>query len=70
MSELPDMISAVVQDNKVDAESHFKNTMASKIGAALDIKRVEVANSLVKSQLESEPEVTPEPVENTADEKV
>ena len=70
MSELPDMISAVVQDDKVDAESHFKNTMASKIGAALDIKRVEVANSLVKSQLESEPEVTPEPVENTADEKV
>ena len=70
MSELPDMISAVVQDNKVDAESHFKNTMASKIGAALDIKRVEVANSLVKSQPESEPEVTPEPVENTADEKV
>ena len=64
MSELPDMISAVVQDNKVDAESHFKNTMASKIGAALDLKRVEVANSLVQGQTE------PEPVENTADEKV
>ena len=68
MSELPDMISAVVQDNKVDAESHFKNTMASKIGAALDLKRVEVANSLVKSQPESE--ASPEPVEDTADEKV
>ena len=68
MSELPDMISAVVQDNIVDAESHFKNTMASKIGTALDLKRVEVANSLVKSQ--PEPEVTSEPVENTADEKV
>ena len=62
MSELPDMISAVVQDNKVDAESHFKNTMASKIGSALDLKRVEVANSLVQGQ--------PEPVENTTDEKV
>ena len=62
MSELPDMISAVVQDNKVDAESHFKNTMAQKIGAALDLKRVEVANSLVQKQ--------PEPVEDTADEKV
>ena len=33
MSELPDMISAVVQDDKVDAESHFKNTMAQKIGS-------------------------------------
>ena len=62
MSELPDMISAVVQDNKVDAESHFKSTMAQKIGTAIDLKRVEVANSLVQKQ--------PEPVENTADEKV
>ena len=64
MSEIPDMISAVVQDNKVDAESHFKNTMAQKIGSTLDLKRVEVANSLIQSQLE------PEPAEDTADEKV
>ena len=64
MSELPDMISAVVQDNNVDAESHFKNTMAQKIGSALDLKRIEVANSLVQNPVESEP------VENTTDEKV
>ena len=62
MSELPDMISAVVSDNKIDAESHFKNTMAQKIGSALDLKRVEVANSLIQGQ--------PEPAEDTADEKV
>ena len=62
MSELPDMISAVVGDNKVDAESHFKNTMAQKIGSALDLKRVEVANSLIQGQ--------PAPAEDTADEKV
>ena len=62
MSELPDMISAVVSDNKIDAESHFKNTMAQKIGGSLDLKRIEVANSLVKNQ--------PEPVEDTADEEV
>ena len=62
MSEVPDMISAVIADNKVDAESHFKSTIAQKIGTALDLKRVEVANSLVQKQ--------PEPVENTADEKV
>ena len=64
MSELPDMISAVVSDNKIDAESHFKNTMAQKIGSALDLKRIEVANSLVQNPVESEP------VENTTDEKV
>jgi len=64
MSELPDMISAVISDNKVDAESNFKSTMAQKIGSALDLKRVEVANSLIQKQPESEP------VEDTADETV
>ena len=64
MSEIPNMISALVDDNKIDAETHFKNSMAQKIGAALDLKRVEVANSLVQGQTE------PEPAENTADEKV
>ena len=64
MSELPDMISALVTDNKIDAESHFKSSMAQKIGSALDLKRVEVANSLVQNQPE------PEPVETTTDEKV
>jgi len=63
MSELPNMISAVVSDNKIDAESHFKNTIAQKIGSALDLKRVEVANSLVKGQPDTS-------VENSADEEV
>ena len=65
MSELPDMISAVVGDNKLEAETHFKNTMSTKIGAELDLKRVEVANSLVQNQ--PEPETS---VEDTADETV
>jgi len=63
MSELPDMISAVVSDNKIDAESHFKNTIAQKIGSALDLKRVEVANSLINKQ----PNIS---VENSADEEI
>jgi len=63
MSELPDMISALVTDNKIDAESHFKSTMAQKIGSALDLKRVEVANSLVKGQPETS-------IEDSADEEV
>ena len=63
MSELPDMISAVVGDNKIDAESHFKNTIAQKIGSALDLKRVEVANSLIKGQPDTS-------VEDSADEEV
>ena len=57
MSEIPNMISALVDDNKIDAETHFKSSMAQKIGSALDLKRVEVANSLVKGPLNtSQPE--------------
>ena len=63
MSEIPNIISALVDDNKVDAETSFKNTMASKIGDALDLKRIEVANSLVKGQPDTS-------VEDSADEKV
>ena len=50
MSELPVMISAVISDDKIEAETQFKNTMAQKIGSALDLKRVEVANSLIQGQ--------------------
>ena len=63
MSELPDMISALVDDNKIDAETHFKNSMAQKIGSALDLKRVEVANSLIKGQPNTS-------IEGSADEEV
>ena len=63
MSEIPDMISALVSDNKVDAEAHFKSAMAQKIGSALDLKRVEVANSVVKGQSDTS-------LENSTDEEV
>ena len=63
MSELPNMISSLVHDNKIDAETHFKNSMAQKIGSALDLKRVEVANSLIKGQLNTS-------VEDSADEEI
>ena len=63
MSEIPNMIGALVNDSKVDAETSFKHTMASKIGDALDLKRVGVANSLVKGQFNTS-------VEDSADEEV
>ena len=48
--EIPNIIGALVDDNKIDAETHFKSAMAQKVGSALDLKRIEVANSLVKGQ--------------------
>ena len=48
--EIPNMIGALIDGNKIDAEVHFKSAIAQKIGSALDLKRVEVANSLVQGQ--------------------
>ena len=61
--EIPNIIGALVDDNKIDAETSFKNTMASKIGDALDLKRIEVANSLIKGQSDTS-------LEDTTDEEV
>ena len=63
MSDIPDMISSLVKDDKVGAESHFKSAMAQKIGSALDLKRVEVANSVVKGQVDTS-------LENSTDEEI
>ena len=48
--DIANMVGSLVDDNKIDAEVHFKSSMAQKIGSALDLKRVEVANSLVQGQ--------------------
>ena len=61
--EIPNMIGALVDGNKIDAEAHFKSAIAHKIGSALDLKRVEVANSLIKGQLNTS-------VEDSADEEI
>jgi len=58
---IPDMISALVDDNKIEAESAFKNSIAVKVGDALDLKRVEVANSVIKQHV---------PTNQNADEEV
>ena len=44
---VPDMINALLDDNKIEAESSFKNAISQKIGDALDLKRIQVANSHV-----------------------
>ena len=50
MSDIPNMIGALIDDNKVEAETQFKKVIAEKVGNALDLKRVEVANSIIKGQ--------------------
>ena len=58
---IPDMIGALVDDNKIEAESAFKTSIAQKVGDALDLKRIEVANSIIKQHV---------PMDQNADEEV
>ena len=51
---IPNMLSALVDDNKIEAESAFKSVIAQKVGSALDLKRVQVANSLVTQHVPQE----------------
>ena len=44
MSEIvKDMINAIVSDDQIDAEAKFKSALSTKVGQALDDKRVTVA---------------------------
>jgi hypothetical protein len=51
---IPNMLGALVDDNKIEAESAFKSIIAQKVGSALDLKRVQVANSLVTQHVPQE----------------
>ena len=51
---IPNMLRALVDDNKIEAESAFKSVIAQKVGSALDLKRVQVANSLVTQHVPQE----------------
>jgi len=51
---IPNMISARVSDNKLEAESAFKDVISHKVGSALDLKRVQVANSLVQQHVSTD----------------
>jgi len=44
-----DLVNHLVQDSHLEAEDAFKNAMANKVGAALEIKRQQVANTFVKT---------------------
>ena len=52
---IPELVSAVVDDNKIEAENMFKNVISKKVGDAIELKRVQTANQLVTNHV---PEVT------------
>ena len=51
---IPNMIGALMNDNKLEAESAFKDVISHKVGSELDLKRVQVANSLVQQHVSTD----------------
>ena len=49
-----DLVDKLVQGSHLEAEDSFKSAMADKVGAALETKRQDVANSFVKNVPEVE----------------
>ena len=57
---IPNMVNALIDDNKIEAENAFKEVISQKIGDALDLKRVEVANTLVTHHIPQDAEASEE----------
>jgi DNA-binding GntR family transcriptional regulator len=49
MAETKDIIDALQSGDNLGAEQAFKDTISTKVGDALEMKRKEVANTFVKS---------------------
>ena len=52
-----EFVSAIHNGKNLEAEDAFKSAMQDKIGAALEVKRREVANNFVKTKIEDEGDV-------------
>ena len=44
-----EFVDTIVAGNNIDAEAAFKNSMATKVGDALEVKRKEISSNFVKS---------------------
>ena len=54
MANTRDMIDALHRGDNLEAEKAFNDVMSNKVGSSLETKRVEVANSFVKTPVEVE----------------
>ena len=49
-----DFVDALHSGKNLEAENAFKSAMQDKVGAALEVKRREVANNFVKTKVEDD----------------
>tara|TARA_E500000318_G_scaffold66992_1_gene61763 strand:+ start:6024 stop:6200 length:177 start_codon:yes stop_codon:yes gene_type:complete len=54
MANTRDMIDSLHKGDNLEAEKAFNDIMSSKVGSSLEAKRVEVANTFVKTPAEGE----------------
>ena len=51
-----EFVDAIITDNNLEAETAFKDAIATKVGGSLENKRRELSKSFVKTQVEVENE--------------
>ena len=49
-----EFVDALYDGKNLEAEDAFKSAMQDKVGAALEVKRREVANNFVKTKIEDD----------------
>jgi hypothetical protein len=57
MDNVRDFVDSIASGDNLEAESHFNNALAQKVGDALETKRMEVAKTFVTHHI---PEVSEE----------
>ena len=66
MTETIDLINALANGKTADANNTFNDLMSSKISAALDAKKIELANDVYNGVTDSiEQEITTDEVQGT-----
>ena len=53
MDDVRNFVNAIASGENLEAETHFNNALATKVGDALETKRMEVANSFVTHHIPS-----------------
>lgn len=53
MDDVRNFVNAIASGENLEAETHFNNALAAKVGDALETKRMEVANSFVTHHIPS-----------------
>jgi glycerol-3-phosphate cytidylyltransferase-like family protein len=51
MEQVRNFVDAIASGKNMDAESHFNQALAQKVGSALETKRVEVASTFVTDHI-------------------